>query len=130
MNTTHNTFCLWQPIEDMYNRKYQCVHCQRIITVIDDHPEPPPMLCRYSLIMSNTDRSLSANLLSFVSDTSNAENMETCSEEVTISRYNICQSCEFLHNHTCNKCGCIVSRDKQFASKLIMKNEHCPIGRW
>lgn len=45
-------------------------------------------------------------------------------DEVRDARLDICSSCPFSVNGTCQQCGCYI----QFRASLANKN--CPIGRW
>ncbi len=45
-------------------------------------------------------------------------------------RLAICQSCEFLHNDHCAKCGCACVEKNQLINKLALSTETCPEGRW
>lgn len=56
--------------------------------------------------------------------------MPRASEEEVARRFAICQTCPFLVDQTCVKCGCPVIREKRFISKLSWANENCPVGHW
>ncbi len=58
----------------------------------------------------------------------NSENQ--CSQEQIDARLEICKTCEFYQNNSCLKCGCSLSRDRNFMNKLYWKNKSCPIGKW
>lgn len=45
-------------------------------------------------------------------------------------RYDICAACEFFDGHACTKCGCPISRQARFISKLDWSDQHCPINKW
>lgn len=53
-----------------------------------------------------------------------------CSQQEIDNRLSICQSCEFYKNNTCLKCGCALSRERNFMNKLYWKDKSCPIGKW
>lgn len=53
-----------------------------------------------------------------------------CSDEQIAERFAICQTCEFLKDGACEKCGCPVVREKKFISKLSWADQGCPIGKW
>ena len=59
-----------------------------------------------------------------------ASGAQLCTEEEVARRHAICQTCEFLKDGACRKCGCPVVREKKFISKLSWANESCPIGKW
>lgn len=56
--------------------------------------------------------------------------MPIASDEEIEKRFSICQTCEFLKNNACTKCGCPVNREKKFISKLAWADQKCPIGKW
>jgi hypothetical protein len=47
-------------------------------------------------------------------------------EEVSLSRLEICNSCEFFRKRTnqCKKCGCFMKL------KTTLEKAKCPIGKW
>lgn len=45
-------------------------------------------------------------------------------------RYDICAGCEFFDGNACTKCGCPISRQARFVSKLDWSDQHCPIDKW
>jgi hypothetical protein len=49
-----------------------------------------------------------------------------CSDEQIAERFAICQTCEFLKDGACEKCGCPVVREKKFISKLSWADQGCP----
>jgi hypothetical protein len=51
---------------------------------------------------------------------------ERATEEVSASRYEICNGCEHLLQVTkqCKKCGCFM------AAKTKLEKATCPIGKW
>ena len=59
-----------------------------------------------------------------------AAGMPTCSDEEIIRRHDICMGCEFFKDNSCGKCGCPISRDKKFISKLAWADQSCPVGKW
>lgn len=59
-----------------------------------------------------------------------ASGLRHATDEEVERRYAICQTCEFLRGGACTKCGCGVSRQRKFLSKLHWANERCPIGKW
>ncbi len=54
----------------------------------------------------------------------------TCSDEEIGRRHDICLGCEFFKDNSCSKCGCPISRDKKFISKLAWADQSCPVGKW
>lgn len=59
-----------------------------------------------------------------------AAGMPMASDEEILRRHDICLGCEFFKNNTCSKCGCPISRDKKFVSKLAWADQSCPVGKW
>lgn len=53
-----------------------------------------------------------------------------CSQAQIDARLAICNTCEFYQNSTCLKCGCALSRERNFMNKLYWKDKSCPIGKW
>ena len=53
-----------------------------------------------------------------------------CTDEQIAERFAICQTCEFLKGGACEKCGCAVSRERAYVSKLSWAGESCPVGKW
>jgi hypothetical protein len=56
--------------------------------------------------------------------------MPTCSDEEVVRRHDICIACEHFVDNSCAKCGCPISRNKKFISKLAWADQSCPIGKW
>lgn len=54
----------------------------------------------------------------------------TCSDEEIGRRHDICLGCEFFKANSCSKCGCPISRDRKFISKLAWADQSCPVGKW
>lgn len=46
------------------------------------------------------------------------------------ARLAICQSCEFLKNDRCVKCGCACVERNRLINKLALATEKCPLGKW
>lgn len=53
-----------------------------------------------------------------------------CTQEQIDMRLSICKGCEFYKNNSCLKCGCSLSRDKNYMNKLYWADKSCPIGKW
>lgn len=51
-------------------------------------------------------------------------------QEEIDNRLAICQSCEFLENHHCTKCGCACVETNRLINKLALTTEKCPVGKW
>lgn len=57
-------------------------------------------------------------------------NSKPCTQEQIDSRLEICKGCEFYKNNSCLKCGCSLSRDRNYMNKLYWADKSCPIGKW
>ena len=53
-----------------------------------------------------------------------------CTQKQIDERLAICKQCEFYENEVCLKCGCSLSREKNFMNKLYWPDKSCPIGKW
>jgi len=53
-----------------------------------------------------------------------------CTDEEVAARHDICTRCEYFANHACTKCGCPLSRERAYVSKLSWAGESCPVGKW
>lgn len=53
-----------------------------------------------------------------------------CTQEQIDARLAICNGCEFYKNNSCLKCGCSLSREKNYMNKLYWADKSCPIGKW
>lgn len=106
------------------------------IVVDEAHPSyPRPKLNKHSIVAPVRGE----GAVSFVEKARNfavatakhvAAGMPTCSDEEIIRRHDICMGCEFFKNNSCGKCGCPISRDKKFISKLAWADQSCPVGKW
>lgn len=59
-----------------------------------------------------------------------AAGMPTATDEEILRRHDICRGCEFFKDNSCSKCGCPISRDRKFVSKLAWADQSCPVGKW
>jgi hypothetical protein len=53
-----------------------------------------------------------------------------CTDEQVAARHAICSACEYFDGKACKKCGCPVSRERTYISKLSWAGESCPVGKW
>jgi hypothetical protein len=53
-----------------------------------------------------------------------------CTDEQVAARHAICATCEYFDGKACTKCGCAVSRERAYISKLSWAGESCPVGKW
>lgn len=127
MNMTHDIFCNWVEISD---KQYRCSLCNKTITVIDDIDHPPLLVCN-QLLTRNKQQSVAENIKRFTEYTSDISTADIINTDQEIQRrYDICQTCSFLINNSCIKCGCVITRDKIMFNKLASQSEHCPINKW
>lgn len=58
----------------------------------------------------------------------------SCTQAQIDNRLAICQGCDFFDGNpesaSCRKCGCNLSRQKNFLNKLYMADQSCPVRRW
>ena len=114
--------------------QYECANCGLKITVKDKGDLPPIFPCSKPLKREKGSDSISFGqkiknfAKSFVDHAS--KGFPTCNEQQIIDRHNICIKCEFFKDDTCSKCGCPLTRNKQFLSKLAWSDQSCPIGKW
>lgn len=59
-----------------------------------------------------------------------ASNKKQCTQEQIDARMDICKTCEFFKNNTCMKCGCALSRERNYMNKLLWVDQSCPIKKW
>jgi hypothetical protein len=57
-------------------------------------------------------------------------NKKQCTQEQIDARMDICKGCEFFKDNTCMKCGCALSREKNYMNKLLWADQSCPIKKW
>lgn len=131
MNTVqiaNNLFCEYQQI-DYYI--YECKNCGTRIKM-SNAGDPPMFPCKKTLIKKNEDLTFGSKILNFAKSVAEhtANGFPTCTPEQIEQRHSICSRCEFLKDNTCLKCGCPISRTKQFISKLAWSDQECPIGKW
>lgn len=65
--------------------------------------------------------------------------MPTCTDEEINQRYAVCRGCKLFRpakdnpdvGHCRHKdCGCSVSQESKFVSKLAWRDQDCPLGKW
>lgn len=59
-----------------------------------------------------------------------AAGMPMASHEEIIRRHDICLGCEHLKDSACKLCGCPISREFGYLSKLSWADQKCPAGKW
>ena len=132
MNTNDfSPFCDFVTL-DGFN--FKCQHCEVSIKSNSYQEYPPVFLCRKPLDKNSSDSSVSfaQKVKNFAKATAQhiSKGLPMCNEEQILERYAICEGCEFFKDRTCTKCGCPISRDRLFASKLAWADQECPIGKW
>lgn len=70
------------------------------------------------------------NVKATIRDKKDMENRKQCSQEQIDARLAICNGCEFYQNNTCLKCGCALSREKNYKNKLLWADQKCPVDKW
>lgn len=113
---------------------YQCSKCGTTIYIPDLDQDPPALPCKKSLVRSERDSPVSfgQKILNFAGAVADhvKSGMPRCTEEQIIKRHDICRKCEFFKDDTCGKCGCPLTRNQQFVSKLAWADQECPVGKW
>ena len=116
-------FCNFIEIDD---KVYRCTNCDTIVTVQDSYDEAPIFPCKKSLI-TNSNEELLENIRSLAND--HHKDIE-CTEEQILHRHSICSMCDDFKDGSCHRCGCPITRNKDFANKLLWADQECPIGKW
>jgi hypothetical protein len=109
-----NIFCNFIKIDNIY----ECSKCGNRIS-FTDYDDPPMFPCRSPLLKNSSE--VPSNIHSMI---------PSSSLELIEKRYSSCLSCEFLQNNTCTKCGCNITRDRNYMNKLANESETCPIAKW
>ena len=117
--------------------KYKCRLCGSIAMSFDPI-EYPSIICskkiemyppqEYGIVFKPIDPNTSTETQ--LKQDQAIEDIKKCSIEQIDYRYQICSSCEFYKNNTCEKCGCHAVRDQVYMNKLAWKDQECPIGKW
>lgn len=119
INNTDNFFCNFVNIDGIL----ECSKCGTVVHLLQEDEDPPLWPC-YSPLKS-------ANLANDVQDFMRPIlGEELCDESSIEYRHSICRSCEYFNNNSCDKCGCSVSKDRNYLNKLASKNETCPLSKW
>lgn len=92
------------------------------VTVDETHaayprPKPVPLLEKAKNLASATAKHVAAG-------------MPRCTDEQIEERFAICAACDHYVDNSCSKCGCRISREKAFVSKLSWAEQSCPVGKW
>lgn len=141
-----NIFC---ELYEVSQGKYKCSVCGTEFIVSDKHdqtqikmpchkkiqnsvleidskyrPEPIKVVYKQPNIFIKTYNFLKASVKHILSGARRTSTTERN------KRYAICQSCEFFDGSACMQCGCPISRQARFISKLDWSDQHCPINKW
>jgi len=114
VNSMSDIFCNFVKVNDYY----ECSKCGNKVIFYDSN-EPPMFPCKSPLLKDKEH--VPAAIHSLIPESS---------VELIEQRYKICLSCEFLTNNTCTKCGCAITRDRNYMNKLANKDQNCPIDKW
>lgn len=104
------------------NSLYECAKCGNIISVYDEIEEPPILPC-FAPIQNYHPGAI----IDFMTE-HNVQDL--CTEGEIDSRHKICITCKFFNNNSCDKCGCALSKDRNYLNKLAVRTESCPINKW
>jgi uncharacterized paraquat-inducible protein A len=113
---------------------YICSSCGLRVTVTNPGDAPPFFPCSKPLRREPEQSTVSfgQKIKNFAGSLINhvSAGLPTCTDQQIAERHNICMSCEFFKDDTCSKCGCPLTRNKQFLSKLAWSDQSCPVGKW
>lgn len=113
---------------------FKCKNCGIILSFEEYQNIPPVYVCTMSIEKQNSDSfpSFIKRIKNFALATIThiATGAKMCDDKSIEKRYEICQSCSNFSNNSCKLCGCYLTRNKQFISKLAWKDQKCPINKW
>ena len=112
-------FCNFVKIGD----RFECSKCGITVTVADEYDDIPIWPCNNPLLSENVGNSVSNFALL-------SSEGELASSEIINQRHSICSNCEHFINHSCEKCGCSITRNRDYMNKLASTENGCPIGKW
>ena len=115
-------FCNFIPISET---AFKCSVCGNSITIMDEFDDPPLFPCQSSLV-----RKTDSVFLDSVKSFDDSVNRSLCNDLEILHRHNICLGCPELKGDSCSQCGCAITRNKEFANKLLWKDEKCPLDKW
>lgn len=129
MKIHDSLFCKFESSDGV---NYECSNCGNRITVHDRYESPPMFPCANSLQRDSDEIDFATKVKNFGKSVVNhaVKGFPTCTEEQIIKRHNICMSCPFMKDNTCTKCGCPITRNKVYVSKLAWADQECPEGKW
>jgi len=104
---------------------FRCTNCDTIISTSDGIDDIPIFPCKASLVRQDDGLFLeSIKTLGVESE------KQKCSDLEILSRHNVCMMCSEFKDDSCTQCGCRITRNKEFANKLLWKDEKCPLDKW
>jgi len=104
----------------------ECSKCGNIVQVSGlDNSEPIKIPCRSPLLGQN----IAQSIFDFAAGIDNLK-LNLCDKQTIEHRLSICKNCEFYSDNSCSKCGCSITRDRNYLNKIAVKNESCPINLW
>ena len=104
---------------------FKCTNCDTIITINDGIEDAPIFPCRASMVRQDDN-----SFLESVKTLGSQVEKQKCSDLEILSRHNICITCTEFKDDSCSQCGCRITRNKEFANKLLWKDEKCPLDKW
>lgn len=133
-----NIFCNFKLIDtNNISDTYICNNCDYKL-VVDNGSELPYIPCRRYIIETNINRKITRNIpiykkiknfaYALIKHIMGGAKRTTMSERQ--KRLEICKSCEFFDGYACQQCGCPITQQAKFISKLDWANQHCPINKW
>jgi hypothetical protein len=120
-----NNIILCQFIEIEYSL-YWCEKCGAKVVSYDNNY--PILICPIGIApriqQIQNDKNALKNL--------HKNTQDLCTDEQITERLNICHGCEFFNSKqsVCDKCGCSLSKQREFINKLALPEASCPIGKW
>ena len=104
---------------------FKCTNCDTIIYTQDDIEDAPIFPCKLSIVRQDDNLFLeSVKILGSQSE------KQKCSDLEILNRHNVCMMCPEFKDDSCSQCGCRITRNKEFANKLLWKDEKCPLDKW
>lgn len=133
-----NIFCSFTLIDtNNISDTYVCDNCDYKL-VVDNGAEIPYIPCRRHILQTQIHKNASIKI-SFYKKVSNflyalIKHILGGAKRTSMSerqkRLDICKICEFFDGHSCQQCGCPITQQAKFISKLDWANQHCPINKW
>tara|TARA_B100000085_G_scaffold13554_1_gene11619 strand:+ start:267 stop:641 length:375 start_codon:yes stop_codon:yes gene_type:complete len=111
---------------------FKCKNCGIVLSFEDYQLNEPVYVCNMSIKKNQSFPSFIKKIRNFALATIKhiATGAKMCDDKTIQKRYEICQSCSNFTNNSCSLCGCHLTRNKRFISKLAWKDQKCPINKW